>query len=161
MFVTCFVKGISFNSDKLSVFYFMTYGIYLFKKFFATPSSQRYSSCLLLNLLKFLFLHFGMQFEAEIQLYNFPYGEPTGISIYRRVYSFPNDLNTTSIPSIVYIHGFSLGSLLCSMVHPCTSSNHGSIVMMSSRVNVCTMLFFKSSLKVFVVCADKVDFSPE
>lgn len=88
----------------------MTYGIYLFKKFFTTPSSQRYSSCLLLNLLKFLFLHSGMQFETEIQLYNFPYGEPTGISIYRRVYSFPNDLNTTSIPSVVYLHGSSLSS---------------------------------------------------
>ena len=145
MFVTCFVKGISFNSDKVSVFYFMTYGIYLFKKFFATPSSQRYSSCLLLNVLKFLFLHPGMQFETEIQVYNFPYGEPTGISIYRRVYSFPNDVNTTSIPKVVYTHGSSLGSLLCSIVHPCTCPNHSSIVKLSNRVNVPTMLFFTSS----------------
>ena len=82
--VLCFVERDLFRFRQIHLlFHFITFGFYLFfQKFFLTPNSQRYSLCLLMNVLKFLFLHSDMQYETEIYFSIFPYGEPIGIPIY-------------------------------------------------------------------------------
>lgn len=137
------LKGICFILDKF-VFYFITFGFYLsFKKFFFTPSSQRYSLCLLLNVAKFLFLHSDMQYEIEIYFYSFPYREPISIPIYSVMIS-----PMISMPPLLQGFGICmdlLSALSSPLCIPAPILHHGSIMShgISSRTDILLMSLFK------------------